>query len=64
MFAAHHDRHKRRTQADMDACEAIIRHLDSCADCKDAYRCPTGQELYAAFQSVQAKYEKRRTGND
>jgi hypothetical protein len=51
-------------QADMDACEAVIRHLQSCADCKDDYRCPTGQELNAAFQLVEAKYQKRRQGND
>ena len=65
MFAAHYSERKRNMKADMDACEAIIRHFDSCPDCKDDHQfCSTGQELYAAFQSVQARIMKGEQVND
>ena len=45
----------RLLQQDIDACDAAIRHLDSCKECTDAAFCPVGDELYKGFLLAQSR---------
>jgi hypothetical protein len=46
---------RRLLRDDIEACEATIRHLDSCPDCKDDSFCPVGAGLYGGFLLAQSR---------
>jgi hypothetical protein len=45
----------RLLQADIDICDATIRHIDTCPHCKDDDLCPEGQELYDGFMIAHSR---------
>jgi hypothetical protein len=65
-------------QADVETCEALMRHLDSCDDCqnvevsesgvpKHEQLCPTGGELWKGVQQAEARAKRgwrRQSGKE
>jgi len=45
----------RLLQADIDVCDATIRHIDSCKVCHDDDLCPEGQSLYDRFMLAHSR---------
>lgn len=43
-------------QADIDACDATVRHIMTCPDCKeDGDMCPQGEEVYQGYLVAAAR---------
>jgi hypothetical protein len=43
-------------QADIDACDATVRHVVSCPNCpEEGDLCPEGEELYQRYLVAQAR---------
>jgi hypothetical protein len=42
-------------QADIDACDATIRHLSSCRICTEEKLCAEGEEIYQGYRVASAR---------
>jgi hypothetical protein len=42
-------------QQDIAACDATIKHMEACTECRDDFFCPVGDQLYQTFILAKAR---------